>query len=73
MERVPVDYLAIVLAFLSLESFALRRNWTRWKRNEYNHQFEHNIGIGNLQEVRVNSVHIVLEDVVIKSVTSRPN
>eukprot|EP01036_Dinobryon_divergens_P026500 gene26500-35163_t len=50
VERVPVDYLVIVLAFMSLETFALRRNWSRWKRNEYNHQFDHNLGIGNLKE-----------------------
>ena len=46
-----MDYMAIVLALMSGEIYALKRNWTRWKPNEYNHQFDHNIGIGNLKEV----------------------
>lgn len=47
----PVDYILIMLALMSIESFALVRNWTRWLPNEYNHQFDHNIGVGNLKEV----------------------
>mmetsp|Transcript_28584 Transcript_28584/g.40729 ORF Transcript_28584/g.40729 Transcript_28584/m.40729 type:complete len:386 (+) Transcript_28584:20-1177(+) len=48
--NIPVDYLALLAVFMSAEIFALKRNWTRWRRNEYNHQFDHNIGIGNLKE-----------------------
>jgi hypothetical protein len=32
-----------------IEAVILRRNWTRWARNECNHQFDHNIGIGNVK------------------------
>eukprot|EP01035_Chromulina_nebulosa_P019343 gene19343-25208_t len=32
------------------EIFALYRNWTRWSRNEYDHPFVGNIGIGNLKD-----------------------
>lgn len=39
------------MAFLaSFEVFALLRNWTRWRRDEYVHQFDHNIGVGNLKD-----------------------
>ena len=47
---IPSDYIVIVLALASFEAFALVRNWDRWLPNEYNHQFDHNIGIGNLKE-----------------------
>lgn len=47
----PIDYIAIVLFLASFELSALQRNWSRWLPNEYNHQFDHNIGLGNLKEV----------------------
>ena len=49
--NIPIDYISVILILISFEIFALRRNWSRWKRNEYYHQFQHNIGIGNLKEV----------------------
>lgn len=48
---IPIDYAAVVLFLISFEATALYRNWGRWKLNEFNHQFDHNIGIGNLKEV----------------------
>ena len=47
----PLDYVAIISVMLASETWALTRNWSRWLPNEYNHQFDHNIGIGNLKEV----------------------
>lgn len=46
----PLDYFLIVLFLASFEVLALRRNWTRGAADEYLHQFDHNIGIGNLKE-----------------------
>jgi len=44
-----LDYIC-VCAFLALfEVAALRRNWVRWADDGYNHQFDQNIGIGNLR------------------------
>ena len=36
-----------------IEITALVRNWTRWKNCEYNNQFDHNIGLGNLKQVSI--------------------
>jgi hypothetical protein len=49
------DFFLVMIVLMSFEVYALKRNWTRWKRNEYHHQFTSNIGIGNLKEVRVHS------------------
>jgi len=46
--HLPFDYAFIVLLMASFEVFALKRNWTR--NDEYRHQFDHSIGIGNLKE-----------------------
>jgi hypothetical protein len=48
---VSLDYILVLALLSTLEVYALKRNWTRWRRNEYAHQFDHNIGIGNLKEV----------------------
>ena len=47
--RFPLEYAFVLLFLASFEVYALKRNWTRWKLDEYNHQFDHNIGIGNLR------------------------
>jgi hypothetical protein len=48
---IPIDYLLICSVLMSIEIFALKRNWNRWRPNEYTHQYDKNIGIGNLKEV----------------------
>jgi hypothetical protein len=50
----PLDYWLVVLALSLFELNALKANWGRWQRNEYNHQFDTNIGIGNLHDAYVN-------------------
>eukprot|EP00607_Mallomonas_marina_P011046 CAMPEP_0182424772 /NCGR_PEP_ID=MMETSP1167-20130531/11027_1 /TAXON_ID=2988 /ORGANISM="Mallomonas Sp, Strain CCMP3275" /LENGTH=153 /DNA_ID=CAMNT_0024604841 /DNA_START=795 /DNA_END=1256 /DNA_ORIENTATION=- len=50
MKALPLDYMVVCMTLMLTEIWALKRNWTRWARNEYNHQFEHNIGLGNLKE-----------------------
>lgn len=45
----PLDYCLVLLALSGFDLFALRRHWTRWRRDEFWHQFDHNIGVGNLQ------------------------
>ena len=45
----PLDYLLVLVSLAACEVFALQRHWTRWRRDEFRHQFEHNIGVGNLQ------------------------
>lgn len=47
--HLSVDYLLLVAILSSLEFTALLQNWTRWEANEYHHQFEHNMGVGNLK------------------------
>lgn len=47
--EIPLDYIAIILFLMAFEVIALKKNWTRWARDEYYHQFEHNIGVGNLK------------------------
>lgn len=49
LQQVPVDFIFVLLVLCSLEIFALQRNWVRWRPNEYYHQFDHNIGLGNLK------------------------
>ena len=51
----PFDYTCIVLFLASFEVFALRKNWTR--STEYRHQFDHNIGIGNLKDEYENGAY----------------
>jgi len=46
----PVDYTLFCLFLMSFEIKALYRNHERWLPNEYNHQFDHNIGLTNLRE-----------------------
>ena len=46
----PLDYWMVVLALSAFELGALKRNWRRWERDGYNHQFDTNIGIGNLKD-----------------------
>jgi len=44
------DYIFVVALLASFEISALRRNWTRWQPADYRHQFDADIGIGNLKE-----------------------
>lgn len=45
------DYLLLLLFFSGIEIYFLQRNWTRWRRDEFPHQFDHHLGIGELKEV----------------------
>jgi len=49
MNNVPVDYLLVISILFYFEISALKRNYHRWRPNEYNHQFDTNIGIANLK------------------------
>lgn len=49
--QIPLDFYTMFYFMMALESFFFVRNWSRWKRNEYDHQFIGNIGIGNLKPV----------------------
>lgn len=49
IQELPIDFIVVVSVLCSLEIFALVRNWVRWRPNEYYHQFDHNIGLGNLK------------------------
>lgn len=55
---IPVDYISLLVLLATLESHFLKRNWTRWRPNEYYHQFDHNMGVGNLKEVSYHEVII---------------
>jgi len=48
---IPLDYCSLVASFALMEAVLLKRLWTRWDRAHYRHQFDHNIGVGNLREV----------------------
>eukprot|EP01041_Mallomonas_annulata_P007823 gene7823-15999_t len=50
INQIPLDYILFLGVLLQVEVWAFKKNWNRWKRNEYNHQFDHNIGIGNLKD-----------------------
>lgn len=50
---IPLDYCSLVGSFAVTEAVLLKRLWKRWDRAHYRHQFDHNIGIGNLREVTV--------------------
>lgn len=58
-ELVHVDYFSVVLLLSLIELWALKRNWSRWLPNEYNNQFDHNIGVGNLREVSEMNLMII--------------
>ena len=45
----PLNYIAVCAFLTAFEIAALRRNWTRWGNAEYKHQYDQNIGIGNLK------------------------
>jgi hypothetical protein len=47
----PIDYFFVIGLLMLCEVSALYRNWNRWFPNEFNHQYDHNIGIGNLKQV----------------------
>ena len=49
VDNVPVDYLLVISVLVYFEISALKRNYYRWLPNEYNHQFDTNIGIANLK------------------------
>jgi hypothetical protein len=51
---VSLDYLFVVGILSAFELNALINNWTRWQAADYNHQFEHNMGVGNLKASYVN-------------------
>lgn len=53
---IPVDYCSLVGCFALTEAVLLKRLWNRWDRAHYRHQFDHNIGIGNLREVTAAAV-----------------
>ena len=46
---ISADYFIVVVILSLFELNALITNWSRWEANEYNHQFEHNMGVGNLK------------------------
>jgi hypothetical protein len=50
----PLDYLLVVGLLANFEIRALYRNYGRWGRAEYNHQFDHNIGVANLRDDYIN-------------------
>lgn len=54
-----LNYMLVILSLVGGEIYALQRNWIRWKRNEYSHQFDNNIGIGNLKDVRINYYSLI--------------
>jgi hypothetical protein len=47
---ISTDYLIVVGILASFELTALIKNWSRWEADDYKHQFEHNMGVGNLRE-----------------------
>ncbi len=51
---ISVDYIFVVGLLAVFELSALAKHWTRWRPDEYNHQFEHNMGVGNLRNDYVN-------------------
>ena len=53
LELQGVDFFLVVSFLCLFEVFALFKNWDRWLPNEYNNQFDHNIGVGNLKVVRI--------------------
>jgi hypothetical protein len=44
-----LEYALLMVLFGSIEYYFFLRNWTRWRGNEYPHQFQKNIGLGNLK------------------------
>lgn len=50
----PFNYLAVCTFLAAFEIAALLRNWTRWGNAEYKHQYDQNIGIGNLKSTYEN-------------------
>ena len=46
---ISLDYIFVVLILALFELQALSTKWIRWRPDEYNHQFEHNMGVGNLK------------------------
>ena len=66
----PVDYIVCLVLLMFIESKALYRNWTRWLPNEYNHQFDHNIGLGNLKKVcDVTSFFVLTSNFILLCIT----
>lgn len=53
---IPLDYVAVCSLLAAFEIVALKRNWSRWQNTEYNHQFDQNIGIGNLKKVNFDPI-----------------
>jgi hypothetical protein len=43
------DYWLLVISLSSVESLMFLRNWARWQRDEFPHQYHHNIGLANLK------------------------
>ena len=49
LSTMPLDYLLVISLLASIEILGLQRNWNRWEDDEYDHPFDHNIGLGNLK------------------------
>jgi hypothetical protein len=49
LDSISIDYCLVISVLVYFEIFALKRNYYRWLPNEYNHQFDTNIGIANLK------------------------
>ena len=43
----------IIVILCSPEIYSFSKKWDRWKVDEYYHQFDHNIGLGNLKDIQV--------------------
>jgi hypothetical protein len=52
------DFAILLMILGAVEVWALLRNWTRWRRDEYQHQFDHNIGIGNLKQASTSACSV---------------
>lgn len=57
-----VDYWALMGILAAVEAVGLFTGWTRWQRDEYHHQFHHNIGIGNVKQVRKMNYSVLFPD-----------
>lgn len=47
-----LEYWLIIFTMMLIESWGYVKYWKLWRADEYNHQFDHNIGLGNIAEVR---------------------
>jgi hypothetical protein len=64
VDNVPIDYLLVISILVYFEISALKRNYYRWLPNEYNHQFDTNIGIANLKPEYENGNFLAFFDAI---------